>query len=325
MAMLTALRYMAGTGWTALAEVGAISEVIQQPGALLWAYEDIANLSSTDVQTIAEEFGLHPLAVEDAINPRQRPKYEPYEGHMFAVMHQLDAIDGQFEAAQIACFIGHRWVIALHSGASRTIDEALARMRQSAKAEDQGPSFVMHALLDTIADDYGTKADELEEEIEELEERALGDRRLSLQDQLYSVKQRIARLRRYSLPGERVLAAVVDVTRAGTAAERTATYFRDVHDHLLRIIDQIRTIDDLADAVIDLQRAHQSDTLNQGIKRLSGWAAIIAVPTFIASVYGMNFELLPNEGSLGGFVFALSLMAISSTLLFRLFKRRDWI
>lgn len=323
--MLTALRYAEGSGWLPVTDVAEISEIIARPDGLLWAHADIAEVSTDDIARMAGEFGLHALAVEDAVHPRQRPKYESYDTHMFAVMHQLDEVDDQYEASQIACFVGQRWVITLHSGAKRTVEEALRRMGRARKAAEQGASFVMHALLDTIVDDYDGKADELEEEIEDLEERALGDPRATLQSQLYAVKQRVARLRRYSLPGERVLAQVVSPGRLGLTTERTAAHFRDVHDHLLRIIDQIRNIDDLTDAVIDLQRAHRGDILNQAIKRLAGWAAIIAVPTFLASVYGMNFELVPQENDLTSFTIVVGVMVFSGAALFWLFKRRDWI
>lgn len=323
--MLTALRYAEGSGWSPMTDVSEISDVIARPDGLVWAYADASDLSSADIARIAEEFGLHPLAVEDAVHPRQRPKYEAYETHMFAVMHQLDEVEGQFEASQIACFIGQRWVITLHHAAKRTIEEALTRLRRARKAPEQGPSVVMHALLDSIVDDYDDKAGGLEEEIEILEETALADPAAGLQDRLYSVKQRVSRLRRYSLPGERVLAQVVSPGRLGMTTERTAAHFRDVHDHLLRIIDLIHNVEDLANAVIDLQRSHQADALNQVIKRLTGWAAIIAVPTFIASVYGMNFDLVPSEGARASFYGVVAAMAVIGVGLYWLFKRRDWI
>ena len=323
-AMLSVLSYRDETGWKPVEDLRAVSEIVQTPGTVVWASADVGDLSKDDIATISDEFGLHPLAVEDAMHTRQRPKFETYDAHLFAVMHQIDETEGQFEAAQLACFIGQRWVITLHEGAQRTVDEALRRMRRMRKQPDQGPSFIMHALLDSIVDEYERKADQLEDEIERFEEMILTDPAAELQSRLYSLKQRIARLRRYCIPGERVLAAVVD-NRSGMTTERTAALFRDVHDHLLRIIDQIKNVDDLTNAVIDLQRAHRDAALNQVIKRLTGWAAIIAVPTFIASVYGMNFDLVPPEGAIGSFYGVIGVMLVTSALLYRMFKRRDWL
>jgi magnesium transporter len=182
----------------------------------------------------------------------------------------------------------------------------------------------MHTLLDVIVDDYQHKAEEIEDEVEELEELVLAQPGSPVDKQLYSVKQRLARLRRYAVPGERILATMFAPTSTAVPDE-TSAYFRDVHDHMLRIIDQMRNVQDLADALIDLRRVEQTTALNEATKRLSGWAAIIAVPTFIASVYGMNFELIPNENEIFGFVFAITLMFASGAGLYTFFKRRGWI
>lgn len=322
--MLTAICYRKEAGWTIVQDLSRISELRVMPGSIVWAQSDAAALSRRDVGILAEEFDLHPLAVEDALNARQRPKLEQYENHLFTVMHQLDESAGQLEASQIACFIGRQWVLTLHHGAERTIEETMRRCR-SGEPVQQGPSFVMHALLDAIVDDYQAIADRLEGEIESLEELVLQTPRVQVQHQLYSLKQQLSRLRRYAIPGERVLATLSDRDRYGLITERTAEHFRDVHDHTLRIIDQVRNVDDLVDAVIDLQRSEQANALNEVTKRLTGWAAIIAVPTFIASVYGMNFALVPKEGELSGFYFALGTMLASGLGLYTYFKRRNWI
>jgi magnesium transporter len=322
--MLRALQ-LTETGWVEVEDLARISDLLAESGTLLWARADVADLSPTDVATITEEFGLHPLAVEDAINQRQRPKLEAYDKHLFAVMHQLDTINEQLEATQISCFVGARYVLTLHRAADRTLDEATRRCNKAMKPEDRGPSFVMHALLDTIIDDYQGITDGIEQEIERVEDTVLGNFRAPVQNELYSLKQRLSRLRRYAVPGERVLATVVEPGRFQLITGSTADYFRDVHDHTLRIIDQIRNVQDLTDAVFDLQRAEQANEMNEVTKKLTGWAAIIAVPTFIASVYGMNFDLIPNEGEIFGFFFALVLMAGTGTFLYGFFKRRGWI
>lgn len=322
--MLTAICYRKETGWRTVEDLTQISELCAMPGTSVWARVDALTLSRRDIGTIAQEFDLHPLAVEDAVNPRQRPKLEQYENHLFAVMHQLDEIEGQLESAQIACFIGRQWVLTIHHAAARTLEETARRCR-SGNPLQQGSSFVMHSLLDSIVDDYQSIADRLENEIESLEDLVLQAPGTQVQHQLYSLKQRLSRLRRYAIPGERVLAAMSERDRYGLITEQTAENFRDVHDHTLRIIDQIRNVDDLVDAVIDLQRSEQANALNEVTKRLTGWAAIIAVPTFIASVYGMNFALVPDEGELFGFYFALGTMLASGLGLYAYFKRRGWI
>jgi magnesium transporter len=321
--MLQALAYV-DEKWIDVKEVATISDLVAA-GTLVWAHADVAALDDDDLSTIQEEFGLHPLAVEDAVNTRQRPKLEGYENHLFAVTHQLDTIEGQLEAKQIACFVGKHWVLTLHDVAERMMSEATSRCIRIPKPVDRGPSFVMHAILDTVVDDYQVIADRLEDEIEDLEEKLLVDPATPAGLQIYSLKQRLARFRRYAQPGSRVLATFVESNQQTIATSETAAFFRDVLDHTLRITDQLRNVEDLVDALLELRRNEQANAMTDVTKRLTGWAAIIAVPTFIASVYGMNFELVPKDQTIGGFIFALGLMVVSAITLYTFFKKRDWI
>lgn len=323
--MLIAACHTEASGWTEVHDLERLSDLRAEAGTLLWAEADLASLNEEDIALIAEEFGLHPLAVEDAQHPWQRPKVEFYADHTFLVVHQLDEEGGQLEATQIACFLGQRYVLTIHAGARRVIDDAKARWETASKETEGGPGFLMHALLDALVDDYQSMADRLENEIEDLEEIVLEAPDAPIQRQLYSVKQRIARLRRYALPASRVLDSFVDPGREEMYSPETEHLFSDVRDHLLRIGEQIRNVDELTQAVLDLTRAEQMQRLNEVTKRLTGWAAIIAIPTFIASVYGMNFALVPEEQSLSGFFFALGLMVTSSIVLYLFFKRRRWI
>ncbi|HYZ93022.1 MAG TPA: CorA family divalent cation transporter [Actinomycetota bacterium] len=326
--MLTAIHHTPDGGWQEVADLSIISKLCDQSGARVWAEADISTLTPHDIDTIAEEFGLHELAVEDATGAKERPKLEEYEKHMFVVVHELQMHDGQLEPAQIACFVGTRYVLALHAGAARTIDETKRRLRRHTGELWGGSAFLMHTLLDTIVDDYQRIADEVELEVEELEEELLQDPRSPAQTRLYTVKQREARFRRYVLPASRMLAMVVSEQGIGASIALVDThfgaYFRDIHDHTLRIADQIRSVEDLSDALIDLVRIEATNAQNDVTKRLTGWAAIIAVPTYIASVYGMNYQLIPRHEELG-FFFALGLMATSAVGLYTYFKRRGWI
>ncbi len=323
--MLVAVCHSPATGWVEVNDLTELSELRVESGNLLWVEADVATLGDDEIALIADEFSLHPLAVEDAVRTRQRPKLESYEGHLFVVFHELDEVDGQLEASQIACFIGERYLITLHAGAERIISEAKRRWSDELVQRDAGPGYLLHTLLDALVDDIEVIANKLEQEIENLEEVTLQNPSAPVQRELYSVKQRLSRLRRYALPTERVVHWILDGAGRGLFPKETHELFADVNDHVLRTADQVRNIDDLTDAVLDLRRSEQATALNETTKRLTGWAAIIAVPTFIASVYGMNFALVPTEGQIFGFGFALFLMAISSLVLFLYFKRRDWI
>ena len=321
--MLLAICHSAESGWTEVKDLDQLSDLRAQAGNVLWAEADVANLTPDDVATIAEEFDLHPLAVEDAMNTRQRPKSEGYTSHRFLVFHQLDRVDDQLEATQIASFVGERFVVTIHAGAERTIERAKERWKDTRTGEDSGA--LLHVLVDVVVDEYQDIADELESDIEELEEITLARPDAPIQQQLYSLKQRLARMRRYVLPAGRALEWAIDPRRGAISSLEVQARFRDVHDHLMRIGDQIRNVDDLAQAVIDFTRAEQANSLNLINRRLSAWAAIFAVLTVIGGVYGMNFELVPAEQSLTGFWFAIGLMVVCAGGLFFYFRRRGWL
>ncbi len=311
-------------GWIGVEDLASLSDLKVDPNNLLWAEADVRHLSADDVATIAEEFELHPLAVEDAVHARQRPKLEPYDTHLFIVFHHLYQENDQLEAAQIACFVGERYVVTLHAGAQHAIDEAKRRWERLPE-DRKHPSFLMHTLIDVVVDEAQRLADALENEVEELEDIVLAAHNAPVQRQLYSVKQRTARLRRYVLPLQRVTSDVLSPLHEDRIPEETHALFRDVQDHVLRISDQVRNIDDLADAAIDLRRSAEAQMLNDATKRLSGWAAIIALPTLVTGIYGMNVGIWPPEGSRWGFYGILIFILVESVFLYSYFKKKDWI
>jgi magnesium transporter len=323
--MLLAVCHSRTTGWAEVDDLANLSDLRAEHGNLLWAEADVSNLTHQDVLTIAEEFDLHELAVEDAMHLRQRPKIDIYENHLFLVMHQLNQEDGQLEAAQIACFIGPRYVLTLHEGAARTLTEAKERWRKTDADFKGGSAFLTHTLLDVVVDDYQRIANGLEDEVEDLEDIVLSAPLSPVQHQLYSVKQRTARLRRYVFPLQRVTDALLSPQHHARIPQEAHPLFRDIQDHVLRISDQVKNIEDLAEAAIDLRRSAQAESLNDATKKLSGWAAIIAVPTLITGIYGMNLGIWPPDGSRWGFIAVVVLIILESAFLYTYFRRKDWI
>lgn len=323
--MLLAVCHSSLTGWTDVEDLARLSDLRGEQGNLLWAEADITNLTNEDVATIAEEFDLHKLAVEDAMHLRQRPKVDAYDNHLFLVMHQLNEVDGQLEAAQIACFIGQRYMLTLHEGATETLEEAKKRWRLEEAEFGGGSAVLTHTLLDVVVDDYQLIADRLEAEVEDLEDIVLAAPLSPVQNQLYSLKQRTARLRRYVFPLQRAVETLMSPVNAHRVPSETHALFRDIHDHVLRISDQVKNIDELDEAAMDLRRTAQAEMLNDATKRLTGWGAIIAVPTLITGVYGMNLGLWPTPGSVWGFYTVLTFILFVCIFLYRYFKKKDWI
>ena len=333
--MLRAMLRTDGDGWTPADDLSRVSQGRGRPDGLAWVEVDVSDAASGDVQSLVDQFGLDPLAVEDALNPRQRPKFERYEGHAFLVMYQLDEVDDQLEARQIACFLGERFLLVMHCGADRMVAAARKRV-ESLDDEARRADRLLHALLDTVVDDYEVVAGRLETDVEHLEAtalrvarktsmsaRTLGD--MPSQVMLYSLKQQVSLMRRFGLPLGTVLERI-EWSKDRQGDTDTEELFRDVHDHVLRIAAQARSVEELAGAVLDLTRGVQADVLNEVNKKLTAWAAIIAVPTFIASIYGTNYRLLPSP-DLGavGFVYVLCIMAGAAAALWLFFKRRRWI
>lgn len=324
--MLRAVCHSSATGWVEVDDLTNLSELRADTGNLVWAEADIANLDEAEAQLIADEFGLEQLAVEDALNTRQRPKIEVYPSHQFIVFHQMDEIERQLEATQIACFLGPHYLLTIHAGATRTIEAAKNRWRTKAEQhEPDHPERLLHTLFDVVVDEYQTIADRLEDQIEDLEEIALVRPDAPIARQLYSLKQQVSRFRRYALPSGRILKWNLDTEANRRMPTETLHLFRDVHDHLLRMAEQIQNVDELARAVIDLTQAERASSLNEINKRLTAWAAIFAASTLIAGIYGMNFTLVPKDQTLFGFWFAVGLMVACSITLFTYFKRRNWL
>ncbi len=323
--MLPAMRAMCRTDgeWKDVDDLDDLSDLCLDTNNLVWAEVDTAQMPDGLLEVLTEEFSLHPLAVEDALNGRQRPKLERYPGHLFLVLQQLDEVEGQLEPSQIACFVGPNWVFALHTGATATMAESHRRWGSTEIDFLDGSMALLHTILDVTVDGYQNIGDRLEARIEDLEDIALDTFNPPLQKQIYQAKQQLARMRRYALPAGRALEDLMAADASMTKEARH--YFGDISDHMSRINQQVGQLDDLLQAVLDLVRGEQAQALNEVTKKLTSWAAIIAVPTFIASVYGMNVHLLPDgNGIINFFVILLGMFGTAAYLYFT-FKKKGWL
>jgi magnesium transporter len=321
--MLRAACYTKDDGWSEVRHLEAVSDLRKEGGNLIWAREDIRELSDADVALFQEEFDLPSTAVEAALSARSRPKIEPFEDDVFAVIYELDEEDEQLEAVQIAVFVGSNFVLILHAGAERTLDRAEHELLDARGLE--GPHRLLYALFDVVIADYQEIVDGLEDEVEQMEDITLAAPDAPVQRQLYQLKQQLARLRRYALPWARMIEEAVNAEEGYWHIRVNFENLRVLRDRLLRISDQLRNVEDLTQALIDLTRAEQGQRLNEQNRRLGAWAAIFAAATVIAGVYGMNFRLVPEDQSLHGFWIVMGLIALSSAGLYVYFKRRGWL
>jgi magnesium transporter len=329
--------------WREVEDLSKLAELRRDPGVAVWAEVDVSEAPDEDVHALDEEFALDELAVEDALNPRQRPKLESYDPHLLMVLFQLDEVKDQLEPRQIACFAGETFVLLMHHGSARLVEEMRRRL-EAGGPEVASADRMLHVAADVAVDDYEAIATRISDEVEELEAQALDVARaeerttkevqstMPSQYRLYTLKQQTSMLRRFGLPASLALQRIQAQGRIDdpkgplTISEESEKLFRDVDDHVQRVSAQIRSIEDLVQGVLDLTQSVQADTLNEINKKLSAWAAIVAAPTLIVGLYGINYRLLPAARiGVWGFIFVAVLMTVSSVSLFAFFKQKGWL
>ena len=249
------------------------------------------------LQAVADEFGLHPLAVEDAVHAHQRPKLEQYgDDLLFLVLKTVRYVDHEevIETGEVMVFVGPDYVVTVRHGEAA----ALAGVREDLEARPDllavGPAAVLYAVADRVVDGYVPAAMAVEEDIDEIEDQVFGTSRQQPTERIYKLKREVMAFRRAVDP-----LTVADRRagrRPGALRRRPArpTYFRDVHDHVARAAEQVGAMDELLDSVLSANLAQVSMRQNEDMRKISAWVAIAAVCTLIAGVYGMNFDHMPE-------------------------------
>jgi magnesium transporter len=309
-----------------VADIGIdeVQNYVSQPGNLVWVA-----LREPDVETLDKLrrfLGLHPLAVEDARNGHQRPKVEDYGDSLFAVMQIIEPDGAELRVGEVAVFAGHNYVVSVRSHAQRGFQEVRARCEREPELLRLGSGFVLYALQDAVVDRYFPVLDLLEAELETVEERifaANGSPRANI-EALYALKNRLMIVKHAVAP---LLEGVSNLSGARVPALCTGLreYFRDIYDHLLRLNQTIETIRDSVATATSVNLSMISLQENETMKRLAAYAALIAVPTMVAGIYGMNFEHMPELGWKFGYAGALGVMAVIDIYLFYRLRKAKWL
>jgi magnesium transporter len=300
-----------------------VSNLLEEPDAVVWL--DLEDPSEEDLRMLQEEFGLHPLAVEDTLHRDQRSKVEAYEDHFFLVVHALGLEGDEMRDSEIHVFAGHGFLVTLRY--APLFDMATVRRRWDKQPDlaKEGGGALLYTLLDEVVDDYFDVVERLEDESEEIESQVFADEPVpDLQERIFALKKRVLQFRRRVLPLREVLDLVGE--EAGLVTDRLRPYYRDVADHVLRVLEFIDNVRELATTALEAHLSQVSNRLNQVMKQLTAWAAIILVPTLIAGIYGMNFiRPFPDFDNPWGFWIAVVLMVASAGVLYGVFRRRGWI
>lgn len=282
--------------------------------------------SDEELAQIAATFDLHPLAVEDAGDSHQRPKVERYGETLFLVLKTLWYVDEQdaVETGEINLFVGPDFVVTVRHGAGIDLGTSRRDLEQRAKVLRHGPMAVMYAICDRVVDEYEKVGASLEIDVDEVEESVFSPARTDDSSRIYVLKREIAEVRRAVMPLREPMRRFATAQVTGID-EETATYFRDVSDHLQRVSEVIDNLDVLLSTAFDAHLARISVQQNEDMRKISAGAALVVVPTLIAGIYGMNFELVPSNDWSYGFAFAVALMFASTGVLLWFFKKSGWL
>lgn len=300
-----------------------ISKYSNEPDCFVWVA--LKDAEPQELETLRAEFGLHPLAVEDAQKGHQRPKLDEYGDSLFVVLQMIERREGDLHVGEVAIFVGRNHVVSVRRGTDQGFTDVRARSEREPDLLRHGPAYVLYALMDAVVDRYFPILDALTDEIEAVEERIFsGQTTRESIEALYELKRRLMVLDRATAP----LLEVASKLHGGRVPPICAgldAYFRDVYDHLVRVKQTIDASRDMVVTAITVNLSLITMQENETTKRLAAYAALAAVPTMIAGVYGMNFDVMPELRWTLGYPFALGLMVGVDAYLYRRFKRAKWL
>ena len=294
-----------------------------EPGEFVWI--GLYDPTDAEIEILVDRFKLHPLAVEDALAAHQMPKVEVYGRELFVVARTAMKIDDRLAYGETHVFVGEDHVVSIRHGSARAHNHLRTQLEASPLQLKKGPDFVLHGILDFIVDAYAPSVDDVEDSVLEMEQRTLDAflSRLEIR-RLFTLRRELLKFRRILGPMEEVLGRLQSLDLPCIDPD-VRPYFRDVGDHVRRVNSRLGGLNDILSSVFEV--ANLLEQQRQGLitRKLAAWAAILAVPTAIAGIYGMNFEFMPELHWRYGYLGALALMASICTGLFVTFKKTKWL
>ncbi|MEU5666021.1 magnesium/cobalt transporter CorA [Streptomyces longwoodensis] len=290
--------------------------------------------SADEFDTVAEEFGLHPLAVEDALNAHQRPKLEVYDDSLFVVFKPVvyEPKSDAVSTGEVMVFLGDGFVVTVRHGEGAPLAAVRRRLEHEPHLLAKGPTAVLYAIADATVDHYLDVATELQNDLEELEAEVFspasgGSRNTA--SRIYTFKRQVLEFRRATVPLAPPLTRLAGTASANGGVpfvnDKARPFFRDVSDHLTRVNESVEGLDRLVSDVLSAHLAQMSVRQNDDMRKISAYAAMAAVPTMIAGIYGMNFDHMPELHWVWSYPAVIAVMAGLVGFLYRLFKRRGWL
>jgi magnesium transporter len=282
--------------------------------------------SPEELQAVATEFDLPPLAVEDALTGHQRAKIEKYGGSTFLALRPARYIDAdeRVEFGELHAFVGADYIITVRHAESPDLAEVRKRMESDPALLAKGPLAVLYAILDQVVDEYSPVINGLENDIDEIEDQLFnGDQEVS--KRIYQLSNEVMAFQRATHPLSEVLDNLLHALAEHDADVQLRENLRDVHDHVLRIVDRADSFRQLLQNALMVHTTLVGQAQNNEIKKISSWAAILFTPTLVGTIYGMNFDYMPELHWVLGYPFALALMFGLGFALYKIFKRKGWL
>lgn len=300
-----------------------IAAGLAEPGTVAWL--DLEDTPAEDLRALEALFGLHPLAIEDAQNAETRPKIEEYDNFLFVVTRAIEHDPGApgVDLIPLYVFLNRHLIVTVHPRPMRSVATAIERLRKHPELLQSGPDRLLHHLLDHVVDYYFPIIDALEDRVEALEDEVFQRPTDDLLERIFATRKEVAALRRSLGPLREVLSNLV--SGVPYVDEDCRPFFRDVHDHVLRLLDDLETNRDVLAGLLESYLSQVSNRMNAVMKRLTALAMIGLPFTVISGYFGMNFEVMPWLKQPWGIVAATILMFALSGGALVLLKSRDWL
>ena len=298
---------------------------LSEDGTLVWL--DVLEPTEGDFDLLASEFNLHPLAIDDLRKGFQRPKLDHYEGSLLIVLFDAETPPKgkPLILNELDIFVGSNYLITVHQHPVPAIESLRERWRRRPTLTGSNPlGFLLYHLADELVDHYFPVADALEERLEDVEDQLFRDFDRALMREVFALRRDLIRLRRVLGPERDVFNLLLRLDDP-IVDDRTRPYFADVMDLVLRLTDTVDAMRELAGAALEAYLSMQSNQLNEVVKRMTAMTVTLMVPTLVAGVYGMNFEVMPELGWQLGYPFALMLMVIGATAALAFFRNKGWL
>jgi len=300
------------------------SQAARGDGAFVWI--GLREPATDELDAVAGEFGLHELAVEDAVKAHQRPKLETYGDTLFVVLKSARYDDEResVEIGEILLFVHRGFIVSVRHGEASALTDVRARIEERPDLLRCGPGAVLHAIIDRVVDDYESVAQGVEVDVQEVEAQVFSPERGNVAERIFRLERQVLDFQRAVVP----LAPAVERLARGDfdiVTSELREYFRDVDDHLRRVSGRIEGFRDLLFTALQANLTQVSVRQNEDMRKISAWVAIIAVPTAIAGIYGMNFEFMPELQWRAGYPVVLVVIVVICATLYRRFRRSGWL